>query len=152
MRDSGVCVCMSLSQIPQALVNQDQNTPIPSSSPPPPFDPVIVSLRTAKLNGKVWFSLQQRGLEGRRHISIVVSAEDCCREPSAQEGVGKELGLCTDGLRSYCRYFRCDTDTIGYTLPDLFKRCCKSRPRCVRQVQINQCFSCAESSVREICP
>ncbi len=66
-------VCVSLSQIPQALTNQDLNTP---------FDPVIVSLRrTAKLNGKIWFLYSREDYKpDAKSIMLKDSKHICCKE------------------------------------------------------------------------
>lgn len=65
--------CLSLSQIPQALINQDLNTP---------FDPVIVSLRkTAKLNGKIWFLYSREDYKAdATFISLKHSKHICSKE------------------------------------------------------------------------
>lgn len=65
--------CLSLSQIPQALINQDLNTP---------FDPVIVSLRrTAKLNGKIWFLYSREDYKAdATSITLKDSKHICSKE------------------------------------------------------------------------
>lgn len=136
MWDSGVS--LSLSQIPQALINQDLNTP---------FDPVIVSLRrTAKLNGKIWFLYSREDYKAdATSITLKDSKHICSGEHLHITGVKKfkcfQSNLCISELNNIFTNFldilivqnltlhtlNTHTHTLTHTHTfNLFQRCHKN--------------------------
>lgn len=91
--------CLSLSQIPQALINQDLNTP---------FDPVIVSLRrTAKLNGKIWFLHSREDYKADATSITLKHSKHICNK----EHLGGNLSVPIE-FHKYISYFICTCLTL----------------------------------------